>query len=255
MASKPRVAIIGFGFSEREVAKLLFGEVHELFILGKKGQHLEQFIDDERYAKEVVILDGDIDTEIVDSALVELGILPKDGDGSHNGKGDNTSKTVEVAVVDFDPEFNDHIVRKIAGHVGKVIVSVPSPADVEDFKKDGADLVVCAPYDAALRIFLNIMNPGLEDIYRVSDDLFEASLVLPESLNGKTIKYLCDLSGVGVVFITRSIPQRGRGKRIKGYTSEQELFPPNSRVLKDDDTDIRVIGTLKQIRKLESALQ
>lgn len=247
MASKPRVAIIGFGFLGREVAKLLFGEVDELFILGKKGQHLEQFLEDERYAKDVVVLEGDIDTETVDNALLDLGVLPKNGGSA--------PKAVEVAVVDFDPEFNDHIVRKIAGHVGKVIVSAPSSVDVEDLEKDGAGLVVCPNYDAALRMIHNIMNPNMEDIVQVAGDLYEATLALPESLNGKALKYLCDLSGVGVVFITRSIPQKRRGKKVEGYTSEQELLPPGSRVLKDDDTDIRVIGTLKQIRKLEKVLQ
>lgn len=249
MASKPRIAIIGFGFLGREVAKLVFGEVDELFILGKKGQHLEQFSADERYAKEVVTLDGDIDTEIVDNALVDLGILPR------NGNGDSAPQTVEVAVVDFDFEFNDHIVRKIAKYVGKVIVSAPSPADIEDLEKDGADLVVCPNHDAALRIFLNIMNPGIKDIVQVSDEYFEATVSLPESFNGKTVKDISDSSEVRVVFITRSMPQMGRGKKVKGYTNKQELLPPNSRVLKEEDSDIRVIGTMKQIRKLERVLK
>ena len=99
------------------------------------------------------------------------------------------------------------------------------------------------------------MNPGMKDIVQVSDEHFEATLSLPESFNGKTVKDISDSSEVRVVFITRSMPQMGRGKKVKGYTNKQELLPPNSRVLKEEDSDIRVIGTMKQIRKLERVLK
>lgn len=254
MAKKLRIAIVGFGPFGREVAKLLYGEVDELFILGKKGQHLEQFLSDEKYAENVMALDGDIDAETVDGALVELGLLPTNGNGN-NSEGGDREQTAEIAVVDLDVELNSHIVKKLFGYVGKIIVSAPSSADIEDLEKDGADLVVCAQAEAALRAVHNMMNPLAEDIDKVSENLYEETLSLPDSANGKAIGDLVASSGVRVVFITRSMPQkRKRRKKVDSYKSEEELFPDSSRVIVDDDTEIRVIGTLPQIKQFENEL-
>lgn len=258
LAKNLRVAIIGFGPFGREVAKLLYGEVDDFLILGKKAQHLEQFLEDERYARNVVVLEGDIDTETVDGALVELGLLPalkgSDGNGS-NGNSEHHTQRAEVAVIDLDAELNSHIVKKLFGYVVKIIVSAPSSANIEDFEKDGADLVVCAYAEAALRTVHNMMNPLVEDTDKVSENLYEETLSLPDSANGKTIGELMGSSGVRVIFIVQSIPRKKRmSKKIEGYVSKEELFPDDSRVISESDTSIRVVGSLKQIKELESEL-
>lgn len=259
MAKKLRVAIIGFGPFGREVAKLLYGNVDELLILGKRGQHLEQFLEDERYAEKVLQLEGDIDTETVDNALVELGVLSGNGNASADGQGESKiGWSVEVAVVDMtsdsESRLNSHIVKKLSGSVGKVIVSAPSSADIDDLKKDGADLIVCAHAEAALRTVHNILNPKTEDIDRVSDNLYEASIALPEAFNGQTIAHIRESFGVHVIFIIRATPKIRR-KKVVGYHNEEILNPDDPHVIAEEDTTIRVIGTLEQIRKLEDMVE
>jgi len=262
LANKLRIAIVGFGPFGSEVAKLLFGEVDDICILAKEGSHLEQFTKDDRYVEKVLKLQEPIDTESVDSALVELGIVPQDIESGASGESEaKTAKTVEVAIVDMfsqlpGEDFRSHVIKKLSDHAEKVVAPAYTSAEVDDLKKDGADQVVPVYREAALRTVHSLLNPKTQDIDKVSNSLYEANIDLIQDLTGKTVGDITREFGVGVVLVITSIPvTKGRRKKIVAYKEKELRFPPDSYAIAENDTAIRVIGTIDQIRKFEDTIE
>lgn len=257
MVNKLRIAIVGFGPFGRGVEEGLRGDVGEILIIGRDVQHLEKFSkDDGNYNPNVRVLQGEIDETIIDEALKDLEILPRDCNGSAEGE---TKKTVDWAVVDMgDIGMNDYVVERVAPHAGMVVVAVRNPAHIEALMKLGASWVICPDGEASERVALSIHGLEARDIVRISDnlDVFEASVDVPDSFTGISLQKILNEIGVRVLFFVRSTPiKKGRGKKVVDY--KEEVFDPKdlSYRISEEDMLMRVRGAFSQVKKLAKELK
>jgi len=266
LAKVKRVAIVGLGPFGKEAEKLLRGDVGELLIVAKDNSYLDQFKKDGSTNPNVWAL-KDIDEESIIEGLVRLQVLPA-GKEIQEDDGGNSSiieKTLDVAIVDLaeiisDGEIILSVIKRIAPYAAVTIVPTRNPDHVGLFKGLVPDkesvLSFCPEKDAAGRIIPRVLH-GLEvrDMVRILPNLYEATLDVPESLTGFSIKQIASQFDVDVLFFIQSVEVRkGRNKKVVGYT-EQKFNPKDDEYcIRKEDTAMRVTGKLARISKLGSKI-
>jgi len=252
LANKLRVAIVGFGHFGHGVADRLHGDVSELLIVARRGDHIEDLTKEEDYIPSVIILEGDIDGTSIDSALRKLDILPSNENGD-NAKNENSADSIDVVIVDLGDEWNDKVVAKVRSHSKKTIIipAIRDPANIEELEKLGASWVVCPPMEAAERTVLRLHGLKVHDIVKVSVNLHEATIDVPDDFTGLSMRQIKDEFGVRVIFIIQSVPERkGRGKKVLGYKDKEFIPEDLDYHISGEDTSMRVLGTFSQLKRL-----